>query len=180
MSCNAIHILGASGSGTTTLAKAISGYYGFLHLDADDFFWEKTNPPFTRKRAYANRQTLMAEAIAGAEKCVISGSMEGWGNIFIPQLELVIYVHTPTEVRIERLRRREREKFGSRILPGGDMYENHEEFIKWASAYDFGGLEIRSARLHKEWLKQITCPVVTLDGQCACDENLKHLEKYFV
>lgn len=34
--------------------------------------------------------------------------------------------------RIERLKKRERENFGSRIDFGGDMYEIHQKFIEWA------------------------------------------------
>ena len=33
---NKIHILGASGSGTTTLGKEISEKWGHTHLDSDD------------------------------------------------------------------------------------------------------------------------------------------------
>ena len=43
---NRIHILGASGSGTTTLASAIADEHGHRHLDTDDFFWIPTNPPY--------------------------------------------------------------------------------------------------------------------------------------
>ena len=34
-----IHILGASGSGTTTLAQALSTVLHNTHLDTDDYFW---------------------------------------------------------------------------------------------------------------------------------------------
>ncbi len=32
-----LHIFGASGSGTTTLARALAKRCGWLHLDTDDF-----------------------------------------------------------------------------------------------------------------------------------------------
>ena len=35
-----IHIFGASGSGTTTLAKALTKELCSTHLDTDDYFWE--------------------------------------------------------------------------------------------------------------------------------------------
>lgn len=34
---NITHIFGASGRGTTTLAKAIHETFGHIHLDTDDF-----------------------------------------------------------------------------------------------------------------------------------------------
>lgn len=45
-----IHITGASGSGTTTLGKAIAKKYGIKHFDTDDFYWQKTKIPFTKKK----------------------------------------------------------------------------------------------------------------------------------
>lgn len=175
---NVVHITGASGAGTTTLAKAISDKYGYTHLDTDDFIWEPTDPPFSMLRDRKSRQNLLKEAINQAEKCVISGFMEGWGNMFIPRIDLIVYLHTDTTIRLERLRTREFQRFGARIKPGGDMYRNHEDFIKWAAAYDVGGLEIRSKRLHEEWLKQVSCPIVRLDGASPCAENIKELEAY--
>lgn len=170
-----VHILGASGSGTTTLGKAISEKYSFKHLDTDDFFWLPTDPKYTTKREPSERQRLLSEAIAKAERCVISGSLCGWGDIFIPKFELVILVETPPEVRIERLKQREYNHFGDRILPGGDMYENHIEFLDWATKYDTAGIEQRSRVLHTEWLKKINCPIIIVDGTKPINEILKRL-----
>jgi adenylate kinase family enzyme len=41
-----VHIVGASGSGTTTLGKALAARAGCAHLDTDEFFWMPTEPPF--------------------------------------------------------------------------------------------------------------------------------------
>jgi adenylate kinase family enzyme len=35
----------------------------------------------------------------------------------------------------------------------------HVAFMKWAADYDEGGLEIRSFRLHHEWLAALPGPV---------------------
>ena len=40
-----IHILGASGSGTTTLGRALAERLQCPHFDADDYFWVPTDPP---------------------------------------------------------------------------------------------------------------------------------------
>lgn len=171
-----VHILGASGAGTTTLGKAISVKYGYSHFDSDDYFWIPTNPPYTTKREISDRQKLLSEAIARAEKCVLSGSLCGWGDVLIPQFELVIFVDTPTDLRIKRLKEREYRHFGDRILPNGDMYDNHAEFIEWAERYDTAGAEQRSRIMHMDWLKKLNCPVVTVDGTKPTDEMIKQVE----
>ncbi len=168
-----IHILGASGSGTTTLGKALCDRFGYTLLDADDYFWEPTDPKYTTPRKVEDRRKLLSDAIAAAGKCVISGSLCGWGDIFIPLFERVILVETPAEIRMDRLRKREFEHFGSRILPGGDMHEKHLAFLAWAARYDTAGTEQRSRALHDEWLRKVTCPVVCVEGTLSIEEMLR-------
>lgn len=175
MSVKIIHITGASGSGTTTIAKAIQEHFGYTHLDTDDFFWEDTDPPFTQKTSLHERRLKLGNAMKAAGKCVISGSLTEWGDVFIPQFDLVLYVSTSTTVRLERLRQRELQSFGDRILPGGDMFDNHQKFIQWAAQYDTGGPDMRSAGHHKKWLEQIPCPVIFLDGAAPLHETLAKL-----
>lgn len=49
-----IHIFGASGSGTSTLGRAVAARLGYAFLDADDFYWLPTDPPFREKRDVAD------------------------------------------------------------------------------------------------------------------------------
>lgn len=178
MGVNVIHILGASGSGTTTLGQALEQEYGYKWLDTDYYFWFPTNPSFTKSRPREERIPLMSASIEENPKCVISGSLCGWGDVFIPKFGLVIYVYTPAEIRKERLEKREYERFGERIRKGGDMYDDHIKFIEWAMLYDTADVNIRSAKAHEEWLKQITCPVIKLNGTNTCEYNLSQIDKY--
>jgi hypothetical protein len=50
----------------------------------------------------------------------------GWGDALINDADLIVFVATPTSVRLERLAAREKALFGDRIAPGGDMYEIHK------------------------------------------------------
>ncbi len=127
-----IHIVGASSSGTTTLGMALAARLGAAHLDTDSFFWEATDPLFTAKRPEAERVALMEAALAGAEAWVISGSLIGWGDVFVPRFDLVVFLHVPHEVRMARLMARERERYGAAIEPGGAMHAAHLEFLAWA------------------------------------------------
>lgn len=169
----AIHILGASGAGTTTLGAALRDRFGYTLLDSDDFFWLPTDPKYTTPRPVEERQRLLSEAIAKARKWVLTGSSCGWGDMFIPLFEKVILIETPTEVRIERLKKREYDHFGKRILPGGDMYEAHLEFLAWAARYDSAGPEERSRVLHEQWLQKVSCPVVVVGGTLPADEMIR-------
>ena len=170
-----IHIFGASGSGTTTLAREISDRLGYFHMDTDDYFWLPTDPMFTTKREKSERLALMKKDIEALEKIVISGSLCDWGDALIPYFDLAIRVITDTETRLERLKAREYRRFGERIRAGGDMYEEHIKFLKWASEYDTGDITMRSKAKHDEWQKLLSCPVITTDGTAPIETILEKI-----
>jgi adenylate kinase family enzyme len=173
-----LHILGASGSGTTTLGMALSARFGYTQLDTDDYFWEPTDPPFQRPRDRDARQTLLAAALDVHPRWVLSGSLCGWGDLFIPRFDLVIFLWVPTEIRLARLRERERHRFGMAALaPGGAMHEAHVAFMTWAAAYDEGGEDMRSRQRHERWLAALPCPCFRLEGPLAVEEQLTRLTK---
>jgi len=174
---NIIHIVGASGAGTSTLGQALERAHGYKWLDTDDYFWLPTDPPFMQARPYEERAALMQAEMQKHHKCVISGSLCGWGDIFIPRFDLVIFIDTATELRIDRLNRREYERFSARIRQGGDMYDEHIRFIEWAKTYDTNSPPERCRTLHEAWFKQLTCPLLRLDGSKPVDELLRQIRE---
>ncbi|MCL2647833.1 MAG: AAA family ATPase [Phycisphaerales bacterium] len=152
---NRIHITGASGCGTTTLGQALAKQLQFAVLDADDFFWEPTTPPYQKKRNRPDRLAMILQALSNHPQAIVSGSICGWGDALEQSFDLVIFLTVRTEVRIKRLLAREQAKLG---------YIDHE-FITWAGQYDTGGLEMRSRALHEKWLAEMICPIIRLDGE---------------
>lgn len=173
---NVIHIFGASGAGTSTLGRKICAELGYRFMDTDDYFWMPTDPAYTEKRPREERIEMMNRDIDEAENVVISGSLIGWGDVLMPRFTLAIRVETDADIRAIRLHLREKEKFGDRIEPGGDMYRKHLEFIEWAKAYDTGGLDMRSKAHHDQWQQLLTCPLVCLDGAEDLDLNFEKVK----
>jgi adenylate kinase family enzyme len=167
-----IHILGASGSGTTTLGRALAERLQCPHFDTDDYFWLPTDPPYTHQRERTERQRLLMDDLTAQEQWVLSGSLCGWGDVAIPRFELVAFLSIPHDRRMARLRQRELVRFGERILPGGDMYEQSQTFLVWAASYDQGGLDIRSRRLHDQWLGTLPCPIICFEGEYTIEEHI--------
>jgi adenylate kinase family enzyme len=172
-----IHIVGASGSGTTTLADCIAARYGHRHLDTDDFYWLPMQPPFRQKRPRDERVTMLREALREQVKWVLSGSLCDWGDPLIPEFELVVFLAIPAPVRMARLHAREIQRYGAHaIAPGGELHKAHLDFLDWARSYDEGDLSIRSRALHEAWLATLPCPVIRLEGDLAIDEQVVRIE----
>ncbi len=168
---NVIHIFGASGSGTTTLGKKICQELGYMLMDTDDYFWMPTEPKYTHKRPCEERIEMMIKDIEKYDNVVISGSLEGWGDVLIPKFTLAIRIEIEPSIRISRLIKRERERYGYRVEPNGDMYKQHTEFVEWAKSYDTGGMNIRSKVKHDEWQNLLSCKLLLLDGVDTVEDN---------
>ncbi|RKD30140.1 P-loop NTPase family protein [Lacrimispora algidixylanolytica] len=168
-----IHIYGASGSGTSTLGEEISKRYDYFHMDTDDYYWLPTDPRFSKKRSIEERLFLMKRDIKAHDAVVITGSLVDWGDELIPYFDLAIRVVTDQSVRLERIHMREKERFGPRIETGGDMFEQHVEFMNWAAKYDTGDVSMRSKANHDEWQKRLMCRQIEVDGGKPMEEIMK-------
>lgn len=160
-----VNVLGASGTGKTTLAATLAERLGVPHFDGDDYYHLPTDPPYRAPRSPEDRCALLERDLRGLDAYVVSGGVATWTPAPALRATLVVFLWLPLEVRLERLARRERERFGARILPGGDMADDHAEFMRWTRGYEDGTAEGTNTRpLHEDALRRATCPVLRLEG----------------
>ncbi len=165
MKTRRIHITGASGSGVTTLGRALADELALPHHDTDDYLWQPTTPPYRKLREAADRLRLMREMFLPRADWVLSGGLDGWGDELVTLFDLVVFLRTPRELRMKRLREREAVHFGADVVaPGGWLHQETESFLDWASHYEDGTREGRSLKSHEAWLATLRCPVLRLDG----------------
>ncbi len=167
-----IHILGASGTGTTTLGAALATHLGVPQIDSDALFWLPTDPPFTTRRAPEERRAMLLRLLPPDGGWVFSGSSLKWAMPVEPFYDLIVYLHLDPAQRMARLRRREHARYGTRIAPGGDMEATSIEFLAWAESYDSAGPERRSRAAHTAWLATQTAPVLPLDSAAPVEHLL--------
>ncbi len=160
-----IHIFGASGSGTTSLGSELSKNTGFKHFDTDSYFWKATDPPFQEVVPEPERTTNLVTALSGAPNWVLSGSLCDWGDVIIPRLTFAVFLYLDPKIRMDRLKKRERARYGDRVDQGGDLYETHQKFIDWAKSYDTAEAPTRSLILHEAWMKKLPCPILRLNTE---------------
>ena len=102
--------------------------------------------PFTVTRGRGDYTALMDRDLNSSPHWVLSGSVTGWYDELVSVFDLIVFVYVPTDIRMERLRRREAERYGDAILPGNSRHQASAEFIEWASVYDSGTRSGRSCR----------------------------------
>lgn len=160
-----ILILGASGSGTTTLGKALAARLGWKHVDTDDSYWLPTSPPFQAKRDPAERLVHFTNALRQAPDAIVSGSLMGWGQEVEDAFDLIVFLYVPVDLRIARLQKREVRRYG----------KADPAFLQWASEYDEGPPIGRSLAKHEAWLRGRKSPVLRIEGDTSVEARVERV-----
>lgn len=156
-----IAIVGLNGSGKTTLGRALAERLGYYRMDVEDYYFPKSDVPYAVARTREEVERLMLADIAEHGNFVLSSVCADFAAIE-QFYELIVYLEAPKTERMERIRQRSVDKFGSRVLPGGDMYEQEENFFAFAAS--------RTPDKIEKWIKNAACPVLRIASTRAVDE----------
>ena len=167
MNFKRIHILGAPGSGVTTLGKNLAEALHLPHFDTDDYYWIKQDDGlnYRRKRNPDHRRALLSPDLENNPEWVLTGSFCGWGDIFSPLFDLVIFLEAPGEIRAQRIAKREEKRYGKeRITEGGDLFGVYVKFQQWSLEYETRSEGLRSLQSEKKWLDDLKCPIISVEA----------------
>ena len=172
-----ILISGGPGSGCTSTAQALGKRLGLAVLDSDSFFHKPTDPPFQEQYTPEERRALLAAALDAVETWILSGSVATWG---IDSMDPThgIFLDLPKDVRLQRLMHRQRNQFGARIDPGGDMQEEHESFMEWAAGYEDRSGPGRNAATDRTFLENLCGHVLVVSEDRTMDEIVSRIIRF--
>lgn len=160
-----IMIIGPSGSGKTTLGKMVAEELGYPYFDVDDYIWRQdTKEPYTVMYSREEKIRRLTEDLLPNDYFVMAGSMSSFHYAFDDKFSMMVFLYVPPEERIRRVHNRALERFGNRILEGGDLFLNHQKFLESNRQYETDGSP--NLKEQKEWLQSLNCMKLTLDG---CD-----------
>ncbi len=160
-----ICICGLNGSGKTTLAASLARALNYKHMDIEDYYFLPSDIPYSRPRTKEEVIPLVLKDMT-ENPCFVFSYVKGDMTPEInAKFDLVIYLDVPKDIRIKRIRQRAFDKFGNRVLLGGDMYEQEEEFFKMVSKRDSTVIEA--------WLDTLSCKVLILEGTKPIENNIQ-------
>ncbi len=166
-----ILICGLNGAGKSTLGKALAEKLHFYFIDNEDLYFPKTDPnymyasPRTREEA----KKLLFREIKAHENFVFASVKGDYGEEIYPFFQYVILIDVPKDIRMERVKNRSFQKFGNRMLPGGDLHEQEEGFFEFVKS--------RAENTVKEWVQLLSCPIIRIDGTKPIEENIDFIIK---
>jgi len=170
-----IHILGASCAGSTTLGNALSSQLNIPYFDTDSFFWEKSAVPYTVKRDPLLRNQLLKDELNKANNYIVGGSLVSWGEDWKHMFDLAVFLYLPKEIRMERLVKRELERYGNAIYEDPQRHQLFLDFINWASKYDDRSFTARNIGIHENWLNGLNCKVIKIEDDTTVAERLRRI-----
>ncbi len=161
-----IIVCGLNGSGKSTLGKALAEKLDFHFLDNEDLYFPKTTPnyiyssPRTRKEV----EKLLFSEIKAHENFVFASVKGDYGEHIYPFFQYAVLIDVAKDIRIQRVRNRSFQKFGSRMLRGGDLYEQEGKFFELVKS--------RPENTVEEWIQSLKCPIIRIDGTKPVEENV--------
>jgi len=163
-----IQICGLNGSGKSTIGKALAKALGAYFIDSEDlFFPEADNDTYSKPRSREEAERLLMEKICEHSEFVFASVKGNYGNEIVSKYDYVIVVDVPKDVRMRRIRNRSFEKFGNRMTAGGDLFEREEAFFQMAQSRQDDYIE--------NWLQNVTCPILRVDGTLPIPENIEKI-----
>ena len=164
-----IIICGLNGAGKSTLGKALAKELGFYFIDNEDLYFPKNDPdyPYASPRTRKEAEVLLESEINAHEDFVFASVHGDYGDSICPYFRYAVLISLPKDVRMARIRNRSFQKFGDRMLPGGDLYEQERKFFALAAS--------RAESFVEEWAASLSCPVIRVDGTKSVTENIKFI-----
>lgn len=161
-----IIVCGLNGSGKSTLGKALAEKLHFHFIDNEDLYFPKTDANYTyaSPRSREEVEKLLWGEIKSHENFVFTSVKGDYGESICSFFQYVILINVPKNIRIQWVKNRSFQKFGERMLLGGDLHKQEEKF------FDF--VKSRPENTVEEWVKSLKCPVLRIDGTKPIEENV--------
>lgn len=161
-----IVICGLNGTGKSTLGKALAERLHFYFIDNEDLYFPKTDPNYiyTAPRTREEVGKLLFSEVKAHENFVFASVKGDYGEAVYPFFQYAVLIEVPKDIRIERVKNRSFQKFGDRMLAGGDLYEQEERF--------FDLVKSRAEDTVEKWVQSLKCPIIRIDGTKPIEENI--------
>lgn len=164
-----IQVCGLNGCGKSTLGRALAKELGFHFIDNENLYFSRTSSgePYGSPRPRDEVERLLTDEVRAYPNFVFAAVRGDYGMEIIPFYNYVVAIEVPGDVRSQRIRNRSFQKFGDRMLAGGELYEQEEAFFQMAAS--------RNDSYVDNWLQTLSCPVIRVDGTKPAEENVRRI-----
>lgn len=167
-----ILLCGLNGTGKSTLGRALAEKLNFHFIDNEDLYFPKTSPDYVyaSPRSREEVERLLFRKIKAHKNFVFTSVKGDYGDTASPFFNYAVLIDVPRDIRLQRVKNRSFGKFGERILPRGDLYEQEQNFFEFVRR--------RPENTVENWVQSLNCPIIRVDGRMPVEENIIIIENF--
>lgn len=171
MPCGIV-ITGLNGCGKSTVCKLLAEKLNYYSMDVEDYFFIDSDIPYSKYHTHEQTKNLMFDDIVKYNNYVLATVNCDWGEEITSTYKFAVVLKAPLDVRMNRIRQREYEKFGNRVLKNGDLYESQQKF--------HNKVLVRGEEHIVKQMKFIACPVLEVDALLPIDDIVDIIYKKYL
>ncbi|WP_086312014.1 hypothetical protein A5821_003264 [Enterococcus sp. 7F3_DIV0205] len=159
-----IQLIGASGTGKSTLGNYIAEKKQIKWIDTDDYLWKDEN--FSENYPIQQRLKMYHDDRETFEHFVVSGSVFSWNPTGFTDRDLLVFLMLDDEQRFQRLIKREIVRGGIDSLWLDEQGHQTNDFLEWCKTYYTAQTpsDIGTFAEHNYQIAHSKSPVLKLDS----------------
>ena len=138
-----IAIVGLNGSGKSTLGHALAKALNYYEIDVEDYYFPEQQEsrkaalegyygvncdylgdlPYSVPRTKEEVEASISKESSLHPRYILTGVTINYHEEILSTIKYVFWLRTNSNERIRRVKDREEKRWGSRVLEGGDMFE---------------------------------------------------------
>lgn len=164
-----IQIIGAAGTGKSTLGEYIAEKEQIKWIDTDSYIWKDNQ--FAESYATDERLTMYQNDRTTFKDFVASGSVFAWNPDGFMDRDLLVFLYLDEELHFERLQKRELDRGGASALILDKQGNPTNDFLEWCKTYHTAKKtsDIGTYAEHSYQLKHSSSPVLKLNSNQSLD-----------
>ncbi|MBO0474209.1 hypothetical protein IGL98_000911 [Enterococcus sp. DIV0840] len=164
-----IQLIGASGTGKSTLGHYIAEKEQIKWIDTDRYIWK--DETFSENYPIDQRLKMYENDREKFDQFIVSGSVFAWNPTGFDDRDLLVFLTIDDKQRFQRLIKREVERGGESSLWLDEHGNQTNDFLDWCKTYYTAKVpsDIGTLAEHNYQITHSKCPILKLDSNQSLD-----------
>ena len=160
-------ICGGNGAGKSNLGRLLAQKTGWPFFDVEDYYFHCKDGDYAYGQARMREEveTLLLADLKTHDHMIFAAVKGDFALEAMALFTEAVVLYAPKELRLRRVKERSWQRFGQRMLPGGDLHDQEQRF--------FDMVHGRSDQAVEDALAQLTVPILRLDATQNVEQSVE-------
>ena len=164
-----LFLCGGNGAGKSTLGRLLAQKTGWPFFDVEDYYFPCKDGDYAYGHARPREEVeaLLLADLKTHDHMIFAAVKGDFALEAMALFTEAVVLCAPRELRLRRVKERSWQRFGQRMLPGGDLHDQEQHF--------FDMVQRRSDQAVEDALARLTVPILRLDATMPPEQSLEQL-----